>query len=140
MANRRSGFANPAQPNTALGDSVRLGQHSIENSSRVNSFLPQDPSIFCMANKRRSCYAAFVDEGRKRVIGIMAAILAARKLAQYDGGKRVPATMCAIADAIRWAEEIMKEIDSRWPAEQKGLLANLVRTNATVIAVCPTSY
>jgi hypothetical protein len=54
-----------------------------------------------------------VDEGRKRVLGIMASILAARKLAQYDGGKRVPATMSAIADAIKWAEEIMKEIDSR---------------------------
>jgi hypothetical protein len=56
-----------------------------------------------------------VDEERKKVIGIMAAILAARKLAQYDGGKRVPAPMCAIADAIRWAEEIMREIDTRWP-------------------------
>lgn len=44
----------------------------------------------------------------------MAAILAARKLANYDGGKRVPATMSAIADAIRWAEEIMREIDTRW--------------------------
>jgi len=49
-----------------------------------------------------------VDESRKRVILIAASILAARKLAQYDGGKRVPATMSAIADAIRWAEEIMK--------------------------------
>jgi hypothetical protein len=29
-----------------------------------------------------------------------------------DAGKRVPA---AIADAARWAEEIMKEIDGRWP-------------------------
>jgi hypothetical protein len=58
-----------------------------------------------------------MDEGRKRVIGIMAAILAARKLAQYDGGKRVPATMSAIADAIRWDEEIMREIDSRWPVK-----------------------
>jgi hypothetical protein len=57
-----------------------------------------------------------VDEGRKRVIGIMASILAARKLAHYDGGKRVPATMSAIADAVRWADEILKEIDSRWPA------------------------
>jgi hypothetical protein len=56
-----------------------------------------------------------VDEGRKRVILIAASILAARKLAQYDGGKRVPSTMSAIADAIRWAEEIMKEIDQRWP-------------------------
>jgi len=58
-----------------------------------------------------------VDEGRKRVIGIMASILAARKLANYDGGKRVPATMSAIADALRWAEEILKEIDERWPAK-----------------------
>ncbi len=30
-----------------------------------------------------------MDEGRKRVIGIMAAILAARKLAQYDGGEEL---------------------------------------------------
>ena len=47
---------------------------------------------------------------------IAAAILAARKLAQYDGGRRVPATVAAIADAIRWAEEIMKEIDRKWPS------------------------
>ena len=56
-----------------------------------------------------------MDEGRKRVLLIAAAILAARKLAQYDAGKRVPATICAIADAVRWAEEILKEIDRRWP-------------------------
>jgi hypothetical protein len=46
---------------------------------------------------------------------LAAAILAARKLAQYDGGKRVPATVAAISDAVRGAEEIMREIDSRWP-------------------------
>jgi hypothetical protein len=57
-----------------------------------------------------------VDEGRKLVLLIAASILAARKLAQFDGGKRVPATMSAIADAVRWAEEIMKAIDERWPA------------------------
>jgi hypothetical protein len=56
-----------------------------------------------------------MDEGRKRVLLIAASILAARKLAQYDGGKRVPATICAIADSIRWAEEIMRAIDERWP-------------------------
>jgi len=57
-----------------------------------------------------------VDESRKRVIGIMAAILAARKLAQFDtrGTGLVPATVCAIDDAIRWAEKIMSEIDRRW--------------------------
>ncbi|MGA9508662.1 MAG: hypothetical protein WBV55_08465 [Candidatus Sulfotelmatobacter sp.] len=37
---------------------------------------------------------------------------------QYDGGKRVPATVAAISDAVRWAEEIMREIDSRWPSRQ----------------------
>jgi hypothetical protein len=58
-----------------------------------------------------------VDEGRKRVLLIAASILAARKLAQYDGVKRVPATICAIADSIRWAEEIMDEIDRRHPTK-----------------------
>jgi vacuolar-type H+-ATPase catalytic subunit A/Vma1 len=57
-----------------------------------------------------------VDEGRKRVLAIVAGILVARKLAQYDGGKRVPATVAAISDAVRWAEEIMREIDERWPS------------------------
>jgi hypothetical protein len=58
-----------------------------------------------------------MDEGRKRVVGIMAAILAARKLAWYEGGTRVPATVSAIADAIRWAEEILRRIDERWPGK-----------------------
>jgi hypothetical protein len=34
--------------------------------------------------------------------------LAARRLAQHSGGKRVPATISAIKDAVRWAEEIVK--------------------------------
>jgi hypothetical protein len=59
-----------------------------------------------------------MDEGRKRVVGIMASILAARKLAQYDGGKRVPATVAAISDVVRWAEEILRGIDQRWPDEK----------------------
>jgi hypothetical protein len=60
-----------------------------------------------------------VDEGRKRVLLIAASILAARKLAQFDGGARVPATICAIDDSIRWAEQIMEEIDRRWPSESE---------------------
>lgn len=58
-----------------------------------------------------------MDEGRKRVLLIAASILAARKLAQYDSGKRVPATVAAISDAVRWAEEIMGEIDRRHAAK-----------------------
>lgn len=58
-----------------------------------------------------------MDEGRKRVLLIAASVLAARRLAQFEPGKRVPATICAISDAVRWAEEIMEEIDRRHPAK-----------------------
>jgi len=54
--------------------------------------------------------------GRKRVILIAAAILTARKLAQYDGAGHVPATIYATSEAIIRAEQILKKIDSRWSA------------------------
>jgi len=66
-----------------------------------------------------SARLSFVDEGRKRVLLIAASILAARKLAQYGSEAQVPATMSAIADAIRWAERIMQEIDRRWPSRRE---------------------
>jgi hypothetical protein len=50
----------------------------------------------------------FVDEGRKRVLLIAASILAARTLSTFEGGKSGPQTMSAIADAVRWAEELLK--------------------------------
>jgi uncharacterized lipoprotein YmbA len=62
----------------------------------------------------------FVDEGRKRVLLIAAAILAARKLAQQDRVARTPATMTIISDAVRWAEEIMREIDKRFGTNLAG--------------------
>ena len=40
----------------------------------------------------------------------MASILAARKLSQFDSSARVPVTINAIADAVRWAERIMPNI------------------------------
>jgi hypothetical protein len=55
-----------------------------------------------------------MEEGRKRVLLIAASILAARKLAIHEGRTRVPATVSAIADAVRWAKLIMAEIDKRW--------------------------
>ncbi len=60
-----------------------------------------------------------MDEGRKRVLLIAASILAARKLAQYEPGARVPATISAIADAVRWAEEIVQAIDERFPERRQ---------------------
>ena len=59
-----------------------------------------------------------VEEGRKRVLLIAAAILAARKLSQYGLIRMVPATVSAISDSVRWAERIMNEIDERWPTKE----------------------
>jgi hypothetical protein len=56
-----------------------------------------------------------VDEGRKRVLLIAASILAARKLANWDGHPS-PFLESNIADAISIAERIMARIDSRWPS------------------------
>jgi len=57
-----------------------------------------------------------MDEGRKRVLGIMAAILAARKLCEFVPERRVPAAIMAIVNAVDWAQRIMMEIDKRWPS------------------------
>ncbi len=53
-----------------------------------------------------------MDEGRKRVLLIAAAILASRKLAQQDSARPSPASNCAIQDAIAFAERIMRQIDN----------------------------
>jgi len=76
-----------------------------------------------------------VDEGRKRVLPIAASILAARKLAQYDSGARVPAAVSAIADGVRWAERIMEEIDRRHPVNttQQQPSKDLDRTRSSAL-------
>jgi hypothetical protein len=53
-----------------------------------------------------------MDEDRKRTLGILTAILAARKLAQLENTKPSPARESAIANALILAEQIMKRIDS----------------------------
>ena len=57
-----------------------------------------------------------MDEGRKRTLGIMAAILAARNLATMDAKPNSPREVSIIHDAIIHAEKIMKRIDSEWPS------------------------
>ena len=78
----------------------------------ASAFFPQ--MFMANTNMVKNCVGGRRTQARDFDCG---SILAARKLAQYDGGKRVPATMSAIADAVRWAEEIMKEIDERWPVK-----------------------
>jgi len=56
-----------------------------------------------------------VDEGRKRVIGIMASILASLHMQTADdlfgGPQGSPRTDKLIATSIQWAEKIMEKID-----------------------------
>ncbi len=69
-----------------------------------------------IANKKRICYASPMDEGRKRVIGIMAAILASLHMQTADDlfgtPQGSPRTDKLIAASIQWAEQIMRKIDN----------------------------
>ena len=69
-----------------------------------------------MANtRRRRYYVGVMDEGRKRVIGIMAAILASLHMRTADDlfgtPQGSPRTDKLIAASIQWAERIMQRID-----------------------------
>jgi hypothetical protein len=57
-----------------------------------------------------------MDEGRKRVLLIAASILAARRLANWDGNPS-PQFVAAISDAVRIGERIMRKIDDEWPSK-----------------------
>lgn len=59
-----------------------------------------------------------MDEGRKRVIGIMAAILASLHMRSADDlfgtPQGSPRTDQLIAASVQWAEKIMQKIDERF--------------------------
>lgn len=58
-----------------------------------------------------------VDEGRKRTLGVIAAMFLCRKLAALDG-KPSPAREMAFRDSIELAAELMRRIDQRWPTKR----------------------
>ena len=70
-----------------------------------------------MANIKRICYDASVDEGRKRVIGIMAAILASLHMRTADDlfgtPQGSPRSDKLIAAGVQWAERTMEKVDER---------------------------
>jgi broad specificity phosphatase PhoE len=63
-----------------------------------------------------------MDEGRKRVIGIIAGIIMARNLDRADdlfgGPQGSPRTDKMIAAAVQWADRIMQKIDSVYSDEK----------------------
>jgi hypothetical protein len=71
--------------------------------------------LLVVAKKKRRCYDADVDEGRKRVILIAASILVARHLKNpedLNDYRPSPRTEALIANAVRLAERILQKIDN----------------------------
>jgi hypothetical protein len=69
----------------------------------------------CGESKAKGIPLHVMDEGRKRVIGIMAAILASLHVRTADdlfgGPQGSPRTDKLIAASVQWAEKIMEKID-----------------------------
>jgi hypothetical protein len=73
-------------------------------------------TVYLLANTKRICYRPAMDESRKRVIGIMAAILASLHMQTADDlfgtPQGSPRTDKLINASIQWAERIMRRIDT----------------------------
>ena len=69
-----------------------------------------------LGEDKAKVYYAGMDEGRKRVIGLMASILASLHMRTADdlfgGPQGSPRTDKLIAASIQWAEKIMEKIDA----------------------------
>jgi len=70
----------------------------------------------CGEQKANRVRLPLMDEGRKRVVGIMAAILASLHMQTADdlfgGPQGSPRSDKLIAASVQWAEKIMEKIDS----------------------------
>jgi hypothetical protein len=70
----------------------------------------------CGEQTTNSVRLPVMDEGRKRVVGIMAAILASLHMQTADdlfgGPQGSPRSDKLIAASVQWAEKIMEKIDS----------------------------
>jgi len=86
---------------------------AIPNSAVVHEPSDGISTVYALANTWRKWYRAGMDEGRKRVIGIMAAILASLHMQTADDLFRTPQfshrTDKLIYASIRWAKKIMDE-------------------------------
>ena len=108
------------EPRDRIG--AQLREISYIQQQPPNTDKPSGEFLLCLlreltvAKKRRNCYSD--PHGRRPQARTPHRGQHSRSSEDgtVGGGKKVPATVSAIADAVRWAEEIMKEIDSRWPA------------------------
>ena len=78
-----------------------------------------------LANKRNEHRLPVIDEGCKRVIGIIAGILVARHLKTTEDlfdTRDSPRTRSMIGAAVQWAERIMKKIDAECSKKMTNLI------------------
>src|SRR5271166_931170 len=93
-----------------------------------------------------------MDEGRKRVLAIVAGILVARHLKTTEDlfdSKPSPRTESLVASAVQWAERIMKKIDGVYRERTRagggfsagsGLRLNLAVQRGRYNATSPSMY
>jgi hypothetical protein len=88
-----------------------------QNSESLPAHLPTPQETADTSWRTQSEYATArkMDEGRKRTIGIIAAILAARRLAAL-GDRPSPPIDATIADCIATAERILRKVHNLHPS------------------------
>jgi hypothetical protein len=90
----------------------------VPQSAGVNCRQSDSPAegLNPIANKRRNAKLDLaMDEGRKRVLAIVAGILVARHLKSTEDlfdHRASPRTEAMVAAAVQWADRIMRKIDS----------------------------
>jgi hypothetical protein len=82
----------------------------------ATSYISGTDYHFAYGEHKTKVLRCRMDEGRKRVIGIMAAILTSLHMQTADdlfgGPQGSPRTDTLIAASVQWAEAIMRKIDS----------------------------
>ena len=74
-----------------------------------------DSAYQILDEQKAKVYALGMDEGRKRVLGIIAGILVARHLKTTDDlfdTRESPRTRSMVSAAIQWVKRIMLKIDA----------------------------
>ena len=85
--------------------------------SRTTLRYPNAEARFACSEENAKVLPCRMDEGRKRIIGIMAAILTSQHMHTADDlfgtPQGSPRTDKLIAARLQWAERIMEQIDSQ---------------------------
>ena len=81
----------------------------------------QNSGKFLQGEDQAKCYTRPVDEGRKRTLAVVTAVLLVPRLGNlmWDGRSSAPANESFLMSALRLAERIMEVIDRRYAAKER---------------------